>query len=140
VQLVARKLKAARTLPARDWGIFVEAWLRLLVADLSVRILPFRWLSRTLRASHEPLAGDGAIIERVTRIFALAARNHVASTNCLRRSLALRGMLVRRGVPAVMRVGARTTGGDLVAHAWVEVDGRAVGDAEREVADFQVFR
>jgi hypothetical protein len=32
VQVVARKLNAARALPVQDWALFAEAWVQLCVA------------------------------------------------------------------------------------------------------------
>jgi hypothetical protein len=138
--IVARKLNAARALPVQDWALFVEAWAQLLVADFSVRFVPFQRLRRTLQPNSAPGNADGATVERVTRLFSIAARNHVTPVNCLRRSLALRALLLRRGIPAVMRVGARTADGSLLAHAWVEVGGKVVGESERTVGEYEVFR
>lgn len=48
---------------------------------------------------------------------------------CLRRSLAV-GHVLRRRQP-VMRIGVASEDGDLLAHAWIEVAGVAVGDDPR---------
>lgn len=48
-------------------------------------------------------------------------------TRCLVRSLVLTRLLARRGIPARLVIGARTTPAFL-AHAWVECDGVAVLD------------
>lgn len=61
---------------------------------------------------------------------------------CLYRSV-LRCVLLRRaGIPAVVRIGARRRSdglGNIAAHAWVEVDGVAVGD-ENSLGDFTPLR
>jgi len=54
-----------------------------------------------------------------------------ADSRCLMRSLVVTGMLERRGVPAKLVVAARVDGG-FGAHAWVEVDGRALLDEADE--------
>ncbi|MGH9678172.1 MAG: lasso peptide biosynthesis B2 protein, partial [Candidatus Acidiferrum sp.] len=45
------------------------------------------------------------------------------------RSMALWWLLRRRGMPAQLRIGARRTGGEFEAHAWVEMAGRAINDS-----------
>lgn len=134
---LARVVRSARGLSAAEWGLFAEAWLRLLAADVSLRLRPRKPLAHGA-LSDAPEARAASVDERVVRMLLLAARHHVVPANCLRRSLALRAMLVRRGVPAVLRVGARLDGG-LVAHAWVEVGGCVVGDSEREIAKYGTF-
>ena len=47
---------------------------------------------------------------------------------CLQSALVLRALYVRQGLPARVRVGVRLVDGELVSHAWVEVDGIAVDD------------
>jgi Transglutaminase-like superfamily len=46
-------------------------------------------------------------------------------TRCLMRSLVLTRLLARRGIPAMLVIGARPAP-DFVAHAWVEHDGEPV--------------
>lgn len=63
----------------------------------------------------------------VTRTLALVP----GDTRCLARSLVLTKLLARRGIPAKLVIGARTTP-EFFAHAWVEQEGVAVlapGDA-----------
>lgn len=49
---------------------------------------------------------------------------------CLQRSLALEHLLRRSGHAAGIRFGVRRAGAgnELLAHAWVEVDGRPLGE------------
>jgi len=46
-------------------------------------------------------------------------------TRCLARSLVLTRLLARRGIPAKLVIGARTTP-EFLAHAWVECAGHPV--------------
>jgi hypothetical protein len=48
-----------------------------------------------------------------------------ADSRCLMRSLVVTRLLARRGIASTLVVAARVEGG-FEAHAWVEVDGRAV--------------
>jgi hypothetical protein len=46
-------------------------------------------------------------------------------------------MLERRGIRgAIVRVGVRRQAGEFLAHAWVEVDGQTLGDADDHVGSF----
>ncbi len=54
----------------------------------------------------------------------------VPGATCLVRALALEALLERRGYPARLRIGfARTEGGSLSGHAWVEAAGTVFGAA-----------
>lgn len=46
-----------------------------------------------------------------------------ADSRCLVRSLVLVGLLARRSVPCTLVIGVRG-GGNFIAHAWVEIEGR----------------
>lgn len=47
-------------------------------------------------------------------------------SSCLLKSLTLSRMLARRGIDSVLVIGVDAPGEDFGAHAWVEVDGRAL--------------
>jgi hypothetical protein len=66
-----------------------------------------------------------------------AARRGLFTPQCLVRALALHLMLERRAIAgSVVRIGVRTDGGELLAHAWVEIDGFTLLDAPALVAAF----
>ena len=47
---------------------------------------------------------------------------------CLPRALATRFLLLRRGIETELVLGARLAGGGLDAHAWLQVDGKPLGE------------
>jgi hypothetical protein len=75
----------------------------------------------------EPSGGDDA--RRAALRLAHATRRTLAlipaDSRCLMRSLVVTRLLARRGIASTLVVAARVEGG-FEAHAWVEVDGRAV--------------
>jgi hypothetical protein len=78
-----------------------------------------------------------AAADRASRSIGRAARYGVFRPSCLVRSLALADLLARDGVPNTMiRVGVRRTAGVLDAHAWIELDGRVIGDDPRRTRAF----
>jgi hypothetical protein len=50
---------------------------------------------------------------------------------CLRRSLVLQKMLSKRGIATELKIGVRKEAGQLSAHAWVEYQGKSLGEIER---------
>jgi hypothetical protein len=54
----------------------------------------------------------------------------VPGTRCLVRSLATLAMLRREGLAADLRLGVRRSREGIEAHAWVEVEGDALGEPE----------
>jgi hypothetical protein len=85
---------------------------------------------------------DAARLETAVRRAALALdralRRGPLRPSCLVRALALADLLARRGVPdGLVRIGVRRGDGRVIdAHAWVELDGRVVGDDPRRVRRF----
>lgn len=58
-----------------------------------------------------------------------AAQYGLFRPRCLVRSIALQRLLVRDGMPSArVVVGVRRTAGTFEAHAWVELDGRPLGE------------
>lgn len=80
---------------------------------------------------------DARTIRSVVWAVTRAARYGVIRPRCLVRSMALQRMLSRHGVEgAELRIGVRMQEGEFGAHAWVELDGRVVGDDPAHVATF----
>jgi hypothetical protein len=127
-------VSAAAPLGVRDrLGLTGEIALAYLQARLRLRREPIATAVVKLRAEPEratPPATPVPAIERAARLGRAVVR--VLSllpgdTRCLVRSLVLTRLLARRGIPARLVIGARTTPAFL-AHAWVECDGVAVLD------------
>jgi hypothetical protein len=57
--------------------------------------------------------------------------------HCLERSLCLRQLLGRRGLETRLRIGVAREEDRLLAHAWVEWEGRPLGETESAVACFE---
>lgn len=129
---------------AGDIGDVLAAEWALLRAQLRV------WTRPTGRLVRAPLPADGARrpgapagdlephVRRATIALDRAVRRGPLRPGCLVRSLALADLLARRGVPeGCIRIGVRRGDGRLLdAHAWVELDGRVVGDDPRRVRGF----
>jgi hypothetical protein len=104
-----------------------EAWLDIAVAELQIRLLPFRAVRK---ASQMPdMAATKSIPRDAVETFLKVSSAHVARPRCLTRSLALFRFLRRRGVAAELRMGLGTDGGGS-GHAWVAVGDEIIRDSE----------
>jgi Transglutaminase-like superfamily len=127
-----RVLDAGESVPRRRWTradlwAFGRAWGLLLAADLGLRAFPFarveRWLSPRLSVpAAEPAVG------RLVWATAAAARHHLYPMRCLPQALCLRWLLGRHGIESTLRIGVSRQDGGLAAHAWLERQGRPVGE------------
>ena len=77
--------------------------------------------------------------EMTARMVQAAGREGLGQANCLERSLVLWWLLARQGCAAELRIGTRKKDAELEAHAWVELNGRALGEEEDPHARYAAF-
>jgi hypothetical protein len=131
---LARRLSS---LSIRDWGELVQAQWSLLVAQTMVRRRPVGSLATP--AASIRVADPARLSEarRLALAIVRASRFGVFRPQCLVRSVALSRMLDARGIDgAIVRVGVRRANGEFLAHAWVELAGETLGDADEHVGSF----
>ncbi|HYX24971.1 MAG TPA: lasso peptide biosynthesis B2 protein [Thermoanaerobaculia bacterium] len=126
-------LRRLRRLSRAEAWAFARAWVLLLAADLGLRLLPFPRLERWLAPAPAGSAGVAAAAEemavpRLVWATAAAARHHLYPMRCLPQALCLRWLLGRHGIAAELRIGVERRRGEMRAHAWLERDGRPVGE------------
>ena len=68
--------------------------------------------------------------QRLNRLVELASRLHILPMTCLPRALTLQGLLKRHNIPSLLRIGVARVPAGVLAHAWVEVAGVPMGEAE----------
>jgi hypothetical protein len=68
-------------------------------------------------------------VRAIARSVKIAAEQGVYQASCLQQTLVLWCLLRRNHIESEIRFGARKAGGELQAHAWVEVDGVALNEA-----------
>ena len=128
-----------------EQGVVLEAAGGLLATWAGLRLIGFRRWKRLL-AVFSPVANDTAqdaaeqeSVLLIARMQAAAARNLFVGPNCLEQSLVLWWLLRRRGIDAVLRIGARKDLDRFEAHAWVEVNSQVLNDASAEHRHFVPF-
>jgi len=109
-------------------ALSVEVVVGFMCARLALRRHDVRAALARLRRS-TPGRDDGedayAMGARLGQVVATVLRALPADSRCLMMSVVLSTMLARRGVASVIVIGVRS-GRAFGAHAWVELDGRAI--------------
>ena len=112
------------------------AALTLVLADLLVRLVPFRVIARHIDSTltHAGAEGDGAV-RRVEWAVAAARRRLPWTIPCLAAAVAANRLLAWRGIASELWLGVRQGSDTSVdAHAWVIAEGRVVtGGAEQKL-------
>ncbi|HXU43968.1 MAG TPA: lasso peptide biosynthesis B2 protein [Thermoanaerobaculia bacterium] len=125
-----RDLSRFLELPGAERRRIVRAALWLLRIDLGLRTVGFARLTRALD-KRRPSAREAARAEDWIRAVDVAGRHHLYPMRCLPRALALRHLLAEQGIETDLRFGVRKEGAELAAHAWLEIDGRPIGEPEQ---------
>lgn len=135
---VAHVVRRLFSLPARDFGELLVAQAYLVQALWTVRRRPKGSLLRRVERSAADEAPQRE--DRLSRLVVAvdrAARYGVFRPTCLVRAVALERMIVRSGVgTAVVRVGVLRGNDQFLAHAWIELAGRVIGDEASRVGRF----
>jgi len=113
---------------------------RLPAVWVLVRVFDFNKTTRIIEAETSPFrksrvpAGlaQGDYAQRCAQLTEIAARHGLYQANCLHQSLALCHFLRRNGLEARLKIGVLPGAKSLLAHAWVELDGRPLGQQSTE--------
>jgi hypothetical protein len=120
----------------------LEAWWFLFGFYLALRWLSYDRL-KTWVSLNSPENTDRAkvldIAQSLHKLVYLASRLHLLPMTCLPRAFTLRWMLSRRGIPAQLRIGIKKTPDGIYAHAWVEVEEGAIGEANDITKRFKII-
>lgn len=66
-------------------------------------------------------------VQHVQWLVRVAAGHHLYLMRCLRQSLVLQWLLARQDIVTDLQFGVQKEAGKLRAHAWLEYDGRPIG-------------
>ena len=135
MMIPARPLQQFSRLSSERRRLLLRALFVLTAVSAAVALLPFR---RAIRLGSLPLGrGRPASPDEFAWAVEAAARRLPWRTMCIEKGLAVQRMLRAAGVDAALRYGARHLpgSGELKAHVWVMVGGKAVIGGE-EAADF----
>jgi hypothetical protein len=118
--------------------LFFQALFALFVYDILITFCPFRILHSTVKSWKVVVRPvDGDTVDRICAAVNYACVWYPKQAACLQRSFVTTYLLRRCGVPAQMVLGAQKL--PFKAHAWVEVEGRAVNERVDVQAIFSVW-
>jgi|SRR5579862_2883708 len=123
-QTVTARWRKFIGLSALDRRLLWRAWFALAFVQVSLLLLPSRWLLRG-RVVDNP-AQNPESIEKLVWSIRSAAR-FIPGATCLTQAIALQHLIARSGRVSRIQVGVRKDEtARLRAHAWVEYEGRVV--------------
>lgn len=137
------KLQGWRRLPAPERWRFLLLLVGLPVVSFSLATVGYRRTRSTVElfspraGAREPSRGERVTAERLAQLTALAGTHGPVNASCLRQALLVYLLLRRKGLDPKLRIGARRQAGVFDAHAWVELDGHALGQDELQHRPFR---
>ena len=115
-------MKFCSRLSAAEWAVVAEATLLLPCAAAAVRIVPLGRAARLMVLC--PRLGFGGDVPPARVAQLVAAAGARLRCRCLPQALVTSRLLAGRGVSGAVIIGTARAGGQLRAHAWVDVEGR----------------
>ena len=114
--------------------LFLMLWGQLAVVSVLLYLLTLRRTRQLLmylipRQPSYPAGSNQAMsyAQRIRKLAWIASRHLPLDASCLRQSLLIWWLLLRRGLAAELRIGAGNRE-EFLAHAWVELEGRLVNE------------
>jgi hypothetical protein len=138
-----RKLRPLAELSLPEFVLFSQLVFLSILVRAGLRLVSFPRLIAlfTSCANHArlrrlPLLHNRFEWNRIVALVELAARGTSARGPCLVRSLLLFWLLMARGEPAEILIGVSKETSHLEAHAWIETQGKVVGDSAAVIGRF----
>jgi hypothetical protein len=132
-------LKKLLRLSSRELLVLAQAAVLLPTVRMACRFVTFARLQSISDRMAGPSRANSLGPEVAARLVRIAADRGLYRARCLERSLVLRWILCREGVDARIILGARKDDNEMQAHAWVEVDGVSLDDANNIHRPFSPF-
>jgi hypothetical protein len=131
------KWRGFRNRPPEERTLILRAMALLPLTAIGLRLFGFRrWKELIERFSLQrqtlpaaDLAMQFEFADRAVRAVRSVELHGPANPNCLERSMTLWWLLRRDGIDGELHIGARKEGGQLKAHAWVELGGQVLNDS-----------
>lgn len=141
------KVSVFKRLSAMQWRWLFEAYFRLYLVQLRIKLQSSKWLRSKLTGPTEQVGLDS--IAELKPLFTkaklmhesvrLAARCHFWPTDCLPRSIVLMDMLNESRVVAQLKIGVYKKSDAIASHAWVEIAGQMVAEPESVSQQFNAI-
>ena len=117
--------------------LFIEALFILLAYDVMSTLCRFKTMYAIVKAWKVTGKPGSNTVDRISTAVNYACSWYPKQALCLQRSFATTYLLRKNGVPAHMVLGAQKL--PFKAHAWVEVEGRAINERSNVQATYAVW-
>jgi hypothetical protein len=144
-----RRIAQLRALSLQEWWWLISAMVLLPFVAFTLWVVGFKrikfLMSRFIMDDINLVTPDASEMEMartISRMVAIAARHGLYSANCLKQSLVVWWLIVRRGIYSELCIGielGQESGNEFGAHAWVECGGLNLTDPEGFQQKFQAF-
>jgi hypothetical protein len=115
--------------PSSDKRLLLEAFLMVIGVRIALSIFPYKKLSCGLCYLTTGMAKQSTNPELIKKVakFVLESGRYIPYASCLTQALTASTILRRHGQDSSLKIGVDKDGsGRLVAHAWIEVDGKTI--------------
>ncbi len=143
---MARNFRKLAKISPSEWLILSQLILFSLAAAVVLKLVGLsRLIGFMARCAVEPwLSSFPALhgrheIARLSDLAELATRVTHGQRRCLARSLLLFWLLKARSEPATLLIGVSKVASTLQSHAWIETEGRVMGDSLEMTRRFATF-
>jgi hypothetical protein len=124
--------------------LFIYSLIYLKAASFLLLLFRYQDLHNTLKKRipvYSSPPPEIAILRatKLSIVVEAAARRRLVNATCLRRSLVLWYLLRQEGIESDLRFGVRKEVGDIIGHAWVEIDGSVINDNQEYIKQFTVM-
>lgn len=125
------RLAKLLSLPKSERRLLLQVTLLLGATQLALRMFSFRRVYRWMSVASQSKTTQGENFhldaEKICAAVNKSGRNFIGVNSCFPQALVGEMLLKRNAHPATLRIGViKDQGGNLKAHAWVEMDGRVV--------------
>ena len=136
-----RLLPAAAVARMPSLADLFRCTLLIVVADHALRSRSLEVACRRVRswAQRSGAAGTDASPAELALLLRRIGNRLPRLGTCLRRSIVLEAVLCSQGRESALRIGVRRQGEGIAAHAWVELDGVALGEDRSALESFAVL-
>jgi hypothetical protein len=143
---MVRKFRRLAELSAAEWPVLFQLIALALALRIGLKLTTLPRLSGVVARcagnpvlKHLPLLNLRFTLDRLCVLADFAARVTYGSGRCLGRSLLILWLLKVRGHPAELVVGVNKQQAVFNAHAWIETEGRVIGDRPETPEQFAIL-
>jgi len=136
---LGNKYRTAQEISLADLFSLAEAWWMLLYFSSLLRFTSYEPLTSCPNPAFSTSLDHSSYAQKLFRLVTWASRLHIFQITCLSQSLTLRRMLSRKGIASELRIGTLKTNAGYHAHAWLEVNGRVIGNENPAQKGFKTF-